>query len=51
VGLVYIGFAGPDGSYVEKHQFRKDRLENKFRATQAALAVLWRELMKVEGRL
>ncbi len=47
VGLVYIGFAGPDGSYVEKHQFRKDRLENKFRATQAALAVLWRELGRI----
>jgi nicotinamide-nucleotide amidase len=46
VGLVYIGIAHENGASVEKHRFTNDRLDNKFRTSQAALDLIRRALIE-----
>jgi nicotinamide-nucleotide amidase len=45
VGLVFLALAGPAGVAVEKHQFRGLREDIRMRASQAALTMLYRELV------
>ncbi len=49
VGLVFVGFSDGERSYALEYRFRRDRLFNKMRATQAALDLLRRELLRVLG--
>lgn len=44
VGLGYIGFTTPDGVHVEPFQFKSLREDNRYRAGQMALAILYRHL-------
>ena len=46
VGTVFIAAAGADGTVAEKHSFTGTRGQVKFRASQAALALLREELEK-----
>ncbi|MBD3175414.1 MAG: competence/damage-inducible protein A [Armatimonadia bacterium] len=46
VGLVYIGIAHENGASVEKHRFTNDRLDIKFRTSQAALDLIRRALIE-----
>jgi nicotinamide-nucleotide amidase len=46
VGLVYIGLSTGDGVTATKHHFTGLRADVRLRATQAALALLRRELLK-----
>lgn len=47
VGLVWLGFAGPDGARALKRQMPDgDRASIQLRATIASLALLWKELAK-----
>lgn len=47
VGLVYIGFAGPDGVTVTKNLFGGIRADVRHRSTQVALDLLRNALLKV----
>ena len=42
VGTVYVAVAGPEGTAAEKHVFGGSRRQVKYRASQAALALLWK---------
>lgn len=50
VGLVYIALATASGTEVNRHQLTVDRETFKFFASQYALDMLRRELMKRDGR-
>ncbi|MFH1368691.1 MAG: competence/damage-inducible protein A [Elusimicrobiota bacterium] len=47
IGLVYIGICGPDIKQVFKYNFSGNRLEIRERATNQALDLLRRELIKI----
>lgn len=47
VGTVFIGFADSQKTISKEYHFGADRLINKFRATQAALELLRRELLGI----
>ncbi|HVL38504.1 MAG TPA: CinA family protein, partial [Fimbriimonadaceae bacterium] len=47
VGLVYVAVAGPDGVTVEEHRFRGQREFIRRRSSQAALALLRRQVLAV----
>ena len=51
VGTVYIAVAGPNGTYAEKNIFTGTRRQVKFRASQAALAMLRRYIQDKEGNI
>ncbi len=44
VGLTYVALATPDGTWVERHIWKRDRWGNKARSTEAALDLLRRYL-------
>jgi nicotinamide-nucleotide amidase len=46
VGLVYIGLSDPTGTLVTRHLFLGDRQTVKWRASQVALTLLWRGILK-----
>lgn len=48
VGLTYVALAAPDGTWVERHVWNRDRWGNKARSAEAALDLLRRYL---EGEL
>ena len=47
VGLFYIGMSTDAGTRVEEHLFSGDRLENKRRAAETALAMLKQHLLEL----
>jgi PncC family amidohydrolase len=47
VGLVYIGLALPEKTITKQFQFSGNRLENKEDACNAALNLLYEELLRV----
>lgn len=51
VGTVYIAVAGPNGTQAEKHIFTGTRTQVKFRASQAALAMLRRYIKNKDGSI
>jgi nicotinamide-nucleotide amidase len=50
VGLVWIGYADANGAMALKFNFGEDRLRFKERASQAALELLRRKLLKIDLR-
>jgi nicotinamide-nucleotide amidase len=46
VGLVYIGLSDPTGTLVTRHLLLGDRQTVKWRASQVALTLLWRGILK-----
>ncbi len=49
VGLVFIGLATAESVVTERHHFLRDRLDNKFRTSQAALALVRSYLLGLSG--
>ena len=49
VGLAYIALATPDETIVEEHRFRSRREDNRERAGQVALTLLYKWLMGVKA--
>ncbi len=48
VGTVWIGYSDPEGTFAVKFNFADDRFRFKQRASQAALELLRRRLLKIE---
>src|SRR5690606_9184476 len=49
VGLVWIGYSGPDGTFATQARFFKDRLINKEKSALTALEILRRRVLGVPG--
>ena len=50
VGLVFVGYAGPDGTETQRFVFHRERLSNKYRFAYAALNLLRRHLLALKRR-
>ena len=50
VGTVYIAVSGPEETTAEKHRFVGSRRQIKYRASQAALALLWKTVRERADR-
>ncbi|MAF85222.1 MAG: damage-inducible protein CinA [Dehalococcoidales bacterium] len=48
VGLLYIGFSSPIGTYTQKHVFRGNREQNKQEAAESALGWLKESLTRLK---